>query len=29
MRGCHLRASMGMINIFISLYVFERMKHFL
>jgi len=29
MRGCHLRAGMGMINIFISLYVFERMKHFL
>jgi len=26
MRGCHLRAGMCMINIFISLYVFERMK---
>jgi len=28
MRGCHLRAGMGMINIFISLYVFECMKNF-
>lgn len=28
MRGCHLRAGMGMINIFISLYVFEMMKHY-
>ena len=28
MRGCHLRAGMAMINIFISLYVFERMKHY-
>ncbi len=26
MRGCHLRAGMGMINMFISLYVFECMK---
>ena len=26
MRGCHLRAGMGMINMFISLYVFEIMK---
>ena len=28
MRGGHLRAGMSMINIFISLYVFERMKNF-
>ena len=28
MRGCHLRAGMGMINMFISLYVFEIMKRF-
>jgi len=28
MRGCHLRAGMSMINIFISLYVFESMKNF-
>ena len=27
MRGGHLRAGMSMINIFISLYVFERMKN--
>ena len=27
MRGAHLRAGMCMINIFISLYVFERMKN--
>ena len=26
MRGCHLRAGMGMINMFVSLYVFEIMK---
>ena len=25
-RGCHLRAGMGMINMFVSLYVFEVMK---
>ena len=25
-RGCHLRAGMGMINMFVSLYVFEMMK---
>jgi hypothetical protein len=28
MRGCHLRAGMGMINMFVSLYVFEIMKKF-
>ena len=28
MRGCHLRAGMGMINMFVSLYVFECMKKF-
>jgi len=28
MRGAHLRSGMCMINIFISLYVFERMKNF-
>ena len=27
-KGCHLRAGMGMINMFISLYVFEFMKKF-
>ena len=27
MRGSHLRSGMSMINIFISLYVFERMKN--
>ena len=26
MRGCHLRSGMGMINMFVSLYVFEIMK---
>ena len=25
-KGCHLRAGMGMINMFISLYVFELLK---
>ena len=28
MKGCHLRAGMGMINMFVSLYVFEIMKRF-
>ena len=27
-KGCHLRAGMGMINMFVSLYVFEIMKKF-
>lgn len=27
-KGCHLRAGMGMINMFVSLYVFEIMKRF-
>ena len=27
-KGCHLRAGMGMINMFVSLYIFEIMKKF-